>query len=223
MPLAECGALDVAHGDGAAERGREAARRDLADDLAADRDLRALARDRLALGQEADALARRALGDLLLDDRGAGEAALHAALLADAPQQARLDRRGRGVDVVAVEAEAGLEAQRIARAQPDRLDLRLGQQLARDRIGGVGRRRDLVAVAAGIARARDVAARAVDHDEGAGHEFQARRPAAPAAPAPAPPAGPAAPKARARTSARSRRSRRDASADARGRRPCRRH
>ena len=39
--------------------------------------------------------------------------------------------------------------------------------------GGVGRRRDLEAVAAGVARARDVAARAVDHDEGAGHEFQA--------------------------------------------------
>ena len=173
MPLAECGALDVAHGDGAAERGREAARRDLADDLAADRDLRALARDRLAVGQKTDPLARRAFGDLLLDDRGAGEAALLAALLADAPQQARLDRRGRGVDVVAVEAEAGFEAQRIARAQADRLDLGLGQQLAGDGLGGVGRRRDLEAVAAGVARARDVAARAVDHDEGAGHEFQA--------------------------------------------------
>ena len=37
--------------------------------------------------------------------------------------QAGLDRRGRGVDVVAVQAEAGFEAQRIARAQPDRLDL----------------------------------------------------------------------------------------------------
>ena len=30
------------------------------------------------------------------------------------------------VDVVAVEAEPGFEAQRIARAEPDRLDLRLG-------------------------------------------------------------------------------------------------
>ena len=145
-----------------------------------------------------------------------------AALLADAPQQARLDRRGRGVDVVAVEAEAGFEAQRIAGAQADRLDLGLGQQLAGDGLGGVGRRRDLVAVAAGVARARDVAARAVDHDEGAGHELQAPRPAAPAAPAPAPPADPAAPAARARTSARSRRRRRGASAGARGRRPCRR-
>ncbi len=102
-----------------------------------------------------------------------GEAALLAALLADAPQQARLDGRGRGVDVVAVETEAGFEPQRVARAQTDRLDLRLGQKLAGDGIRGVGRRRDLEAVAAGIARARDVAARAVDHDEGPGHEFQA--------------------------------------------------
>ena len=80
--------------------------------------------------------------------------------------------RGRGVDVVAVETEAGLEAQRIAGAQTDRLHFRLGQKLAGDGIRGVGRRRDLEAVAAGVARARDVAARAVDHDEGAGHEFQ---------------------------------------------------
>src|SRR5882757_6913940 len=167
-------ALDISHGDGAPERRSEAAGRDLADGLAAERYVRALARDRLALGQQADPLARRAVGDLLLDGRGAGETALYPALLADAPQQARLDRRGRGVYVVAVEAETGFEAERIARAQTDRLDLRLGQKLARDGIGGIGRRRNLEAVAAGIARARDVAARAVDHDEGAGHEFQAR-------------------------------------------------
>src|SRR5204862_2740340 len=116
---------------------------------------------RLALGQEADALARRALGDLLLDDGSAREAALRAAFLADAPQQARFDR-GRGrVDVMAIEAEASLEAQRIARAQSDRLHLRLSQKLARDGVGGIGRGRNLEAVAAGVARARDVAARAV--------------------------------------------------------------
>ncbi len=86
----------------------------------------------LPFGQQADALARRALGDLLLDDGGAREASLRAALLADAPQQARFDRRRGGVDVVAVEAEASFEAQRIARAEPDRLDLRLGQKLAGD-------------------------------------------------------------------------------------------
>src|SRR5712671_2117292 len=75
-----------------------------------------------------------------------------SAPLADAPQQPRLDRRRRGVDVMAVEAEAGFEPQRIAGTEPNRLDLRLGEQLARDRLGPVGRRRDLVAIAAGIAR-----------------------------------------------------------------------
>src|SRR5262245_32458667 len=126
------GALDIAHGDGAPERGSEAAGRDLADRLSGDRNLRALARDRLALGQQADAPARRAFGDLPLDDGSAGEATRGAALLADAPQQARFDGRGRGVDVVAVEAEAGLEAQRIARAETDGLDLGLCQKLAGD-------------------------------------------------------------------------------------------
>src|SRR5262252_7976677 len=120
-------ALDVAHGDGAAERGRKAARRDLADDLAGDCDLAAFARDRLALGQQPDALARRALCDLLLDDGRPGEAAVGAALLADAPHQARFDRRGGGVNVVTVEAKSRFESQRIARAEADRLHLRLGQ------------------------------------------------------------------------------------------------
>ena len=62
------GTLDVAHGDGAPEGGREAARCDLADRLAGDGNLGALARDCLALGQQPDTLTRRALGDLLLDD-----------------------------------------------------------------------------------------------------------------------------------------------------------
>src|SRR4051812_28564434 len=58
--------LDVAHGDGALEARREAARGDFSDHLAADHDLRAFARDRLAFGKKADPLARRAFGDLLL-------------------------------------------------------------------------------------------------------------------------------------------------------------
>src|ERR671912_2261302 len=117
------GTLDVAHGDGAPEGGREAARCDLADRLAGDGDLGALARDRLAFGQQADAFARRALGDLLLDDSRARETTLRAAFFADAPQQARFDRRRGGVDVVAVKAESRFEAQRISCAEPDRLYL----------------------------------------------------------------------------------------------------
>src|SRR6266404_3985373 len=165
------GALDIAHGDGAPERWGKAARRDLADDGAGNDDLRAIARNRLSLGQQADALARRTRGDLLLDDLCAGKAASDATLLADAPEQARLGGCRAGVDVVAIEAKAGLESQRIARAEADRLDLGRGQKLAGDRLGRLGRSRDLIAVATGIARAGDVAARAIDHDKGAGHEF----------------------------------------------------
>src|SRR3954468_3062526 len=54
--------VDVAHGDGALEAGCEAARRHLADGLAADHDLRAFARDRLAFRKKSDPLARRAFG-----------------------------------------------------------------------------------------------------------------------------------------------------------------
>src|SRR5262245_19492798 len=96
--VGRAGALDIAHGDGAPERRREAARCDLADGVAGDGDFRAFTRDRLAFGQQADALARRSLDDLLLDDGRPRKTALRAALLADAPKQARLDRRRRGVD-----------------------------------------------------------------------------------------------------------------------------
>src|SRR5262249_4490133 len=85
------GLVDVAHGDGAAERRREATGRDLAQNLAGYDDLGALARDRLALRKQADTFARRTLGNLLLHDSGTRKAALCPALLADAPQQASLD------------------------------------------------------------------------------------------------------------------------------------
>ena len=54
----------------------------------------------------------------------AREAALAAAALLHRPHEVGLDRARRLVDVVAVEAEAGLEAQRVARAEPDRLHAR---------------------------------------------------------------------------------------------------
>src|SRR5471032_432343 len=56
--------VDVAHGNRALEAWRKTTRGDLADGLAADNDLRAFARDRLAFGKKADPLARRPFGDL---------------------------------------------------------------------------------------------------------------------------------------------------------------
>src|SRR5271168_1812608 len=65
---------DIAHGDRAADGRPEAPAGDLAERAAVlRRDPGVLARRRLAVGLEADALARRALGELFEDDGGARE------------------------------------------------------------------------------------------------------------------------------------------------------
>src|SRR5690606_22853295 len=155
--------LDIAHRHRAIDGRAEAAAGDPADRAAvAVGDLGALGRRSPALGPDADAAPRRAAGDLRLDAGGAGEAALLAATLADAPGQTRLDRRGRRVDVVAVQAEAGLQPQRIAGAEADRLDVGMRQQPFGDG-PGLGRRdRDLEAVLAGVSGAGDEAGHAAD-------------------------------------------------------------
>ena len=108
---------------------------------------------------QADPLGGRAGGELAVDHRGAGVAAVARAAgaphLLDRPGEAGFDRRGGRVDVVAVQAQAGLQAQRVARAQADRADLGLREQRARQRFGLLGRHRDLEAVLAGVARAGD--------------------------------------------------------------------
>ena len=122
---------DIAHGDRAVDAGSEAARGDDAERVAEQRqDLGALARRRAAVRLDADAAALGAVGQLVLDALGAGEAALAAAALLHRPDEIGLDRARRLVDVVAIEAEARLQAQRVARAEPDRLArLRSQQQL----------------------------------------------------------------------------------------------
>ncbi len=162
------GGVDIAHRDRRPERGAEAAAGDLADRVAGViDDRRRLARRSAAVGADADAPARRTFGELAQDDAGAGKAAFRAPALADGPGELGLDR-GRGlVDVVAVEAQPGFEAQRIARAEADRHHLRLGQQpLGQSR--RVGRRqRNLEPVLAGIARAGDEASAPVERQFGA--------------------------------------------------------
>ena len=51
-----------------------------------------------------------------------------AAALADGEIEAGLDRRDGVVEVVAIERQAGLEAQAVAGAQADRLDPSVGQK-----------------------------------------------------------------------------------------------
>src|SRR5262249_34823480 len=114
----------------------------------------------------------RALGELLLDHARTGKSALLAPAAGDAPGKARLDRRGRGIDIVTIEAEAGFQAQGIPRTEPDGLHFRHRQQAPCQPFRRVVRNRDFETVLAGIARARDEAARPLDNPDGAGHEIQ---------------------------------------------------
>src|SRR5437762_13438147 len=98
--------IDIAHRNGRAERGAEAAARHRPDRVAGGFDDRgAFARRRAPVWANADAPALHALGKLPQYDSGAGEAALGAPPFADRPGEPGFDRRGRLVDIVAVEAE----------------------------------------------------------------------------------------------------------------------
>ena len=149
-------ARDITHRDRRSDAGTETARGDAPDRLSGNvDDLGARARGRAAQQPQAHALARRTVGERRQDARGSGKAALGAPALRDRPCEPRLDRIGRLVEFVAVEAEAGLQPQRVARAEADRLDLALRQQPARERHGVFGGQRNLKTVLAGVAGARD--------------------------------------------------------------------
>ena len=91
-------------------------------------DLGAFARGR-AFDQQADAeRGRRRRAMLAQDALGAGEIRGLAPALRDGEAEIGFDRRGGLVEVVAVKRQAGLEAQRIARAEADRLDALIGEQ-----------------------------------------------------------------------------------------------
>src|SRR5215213_9226650 len=97
------------------------------DDLAAFvLDRRALADRSPAVRHEADAQAGRPRLKLAPDSLLARKAAGLAPALLDGPGEARLDRRCRLVDVMAIEAEPGLEPQRVARAEAHRPDALVG-------------------------------------------------------------------------------------------------
>ena len=121
---------------GAFDARAEAARGDEADPRAVRRqDLGAVAHRRAAQRAEADALARRAVAQARAGCARRPESRRRrAASLGDGEGEVGLDRRGGLVEVVAVERQARLQAERIARAEADRLHLRLGEQRAGDRL-----------------------------------------------------------------------------------------
>ena len=80
-----------------------------------------------------------------------GKAPFLTATLLDRPVQRRLDRGGLRVDIMAIKAIAGLEPQRIARPQPDRLHRLMRGELVPQGERIIVGHRNLVAVLAGIA------------------------------------------------------------------------
>ena len=67
--------------------------------------------------------------------KAAGALAAGAARLRDRPFQRRLDRRRRLIEIGAVQAEARLEPQAVARAEADRRDRGIAQQRLAQRLG----------------------------------------------------------------------------------------
>ncbi len=126
-------AADVAHGDRRAERGREAAGGDAAGGGAVRRRGPGSARGpgRAPSGRMPT---RSRVGPCWSWSRiGAapGKPPSCAAALADGPGEVGLDRGGQLVDVVAVEAEPGLEPEAVARAEPGGLHVRVAEQRLR--------------------------------------------------------------------------------------------
>src|SRR5438874_4688296 len=155
----ECGSdlrkrrRDVRQGDVLFDRWSVRAARDVADDLPVLRDLVAVA-GHAALDDETGDLALRSLGLLHGDHVAAREILVELA----GPPEARLDRIGGLVDVVAVEGEARFETECVARAKADRLDAVLGpgrEQSVPDRSRVGVRHKYFEAVLAGVAGAGD--------------------------------------------------------------------
>src|SRR4051794_31973653 len=144
-------ARDIAHGDRALQRWREAAAGDLADLTAlAVEDKRALAHRLATLDFQADALLRRSILEFGENSHGPGKTALGPAPLVDGEGQAGHDRRGASIKIVAVQREARFKPKRIAGAETDRLRNLMGG----DRVGEFGsddsRDRDLEPVFPGV-------------------------------------------------------------------------
>ena len=102
---------------------------------------------------------------------GADEARVELA----APAQSRLDRVAVLRQVVAVQVEADLQAQRVARAQAGRRHAALEQGVP-DRGGAVGRQQQLAAVLAGVAGAADQGRHTGQLELGRAHALRAARP-----------------------------------------------
>src|SRR5271156_2128453 len=145
------GARDVSHRNRRADARAEPAGRDDADRRAARRsDFRPLARRRAAVRPNADALTARPIGQRALNAPGAGESAPNAAALLYRPGESGFDRIDGLVELVPVEAKAGLEPQRIPGAETDWRNIGPGQENTCEAFGLRRCERDLIAVLARV-------------------------------------------------------------------------
>ncbi len=135
-------------------------------------DVAALAGRRAALKAQTDTAASGSVAQFALNTVRAGKSAFVAAAFSDRPDKIRLHGGCGLVDVVAVEAEARFQAERVAGAQANRLHQRMGEQRARQIFGPVGDDGNLEAVLAGIARPADMAGDAVEFGAGRCHECE---------------------------------------------------
>src|ERR1700722_16551394 len=126
-------ARDVAHRDRRADAWPEPAGRDNAERSAVHRnDLRPLARWRATLRPNSRTLTARPIRQRILNPLSSRKAAIDASALLNGPGKSGFDRIYRLVEFMPIEAEAGLEPQRIARAKADRRDLGLAEEKSRE-------------------------------------------------------------------------------------------
>jgi hypothetical protein len=106
--------------------------------------------------------------------KGAHARPAGAPAVLDRPYEARLDGRRARIEVGAVERKARFEPKAVARAEPDRDDGTVFQELARERFRLRRRNADLESVLAGVTGPRDDTIRAYDFFPAHVHEAHAR-------------------------------------------------
>src|SRR5215813_1678623 len=147
---------NIGHSDGSGRGRCKGSACDLPDRIASSIGHRhAAARGCTAFEPEAGAHALWPLRKLSKNTVCAAETSSGPPTLADREGQPGLDRRGCLIHVLTIEAEAGLEPERVARAKPDCKHLRLGEKAAGEAFGKRAADRNFEAVLACVARARD--------------------------------------------------------------------
>src|SRR6516165_5174172 len=153
--------IDIAERDGGLQGGGETARGDNAHALAFGLDNGTGAGRGAAVQPDAYEQLRRAILELPVDDGGADEITRGKPLLGQGEIELGGDGAGFLADIIAIEAEPGLQPQRITRTQPGR-DGAAGEQRLGQGLASVTRTADFEPVLPGIAGAGDDAGDAGD-------------------------------------------------------------